>query len=153
MQTHDNNSPLKRDEVIPFKAEHIDLMQISDKNKTIFKIPHLLKIYEQLESSFTFMDEGEYLCAGGVIAFWEGVGEAWFILSDNMDLAKFTICTTVKKYLDILLDGPFVRIQATIKADDEKSIRFVEWLGFEREGLLRKYGIERADYYLYSRIE
>lgn len=145
------NNILEQDEVIPFKAEHVAQMNIADKYKNVFLIPHLFEVYEQLGSSFTFYEKGKIYAVGGVIKFWEGAGEAWFVLSDEMDLPVYSLCATIKHHLDELLKYDFKRIQATVKHDDEKALRFIEWLGFEREGLLKQFGIEGADYYMYAR--
>lgn len=149
MHTQDNTQTC---EIVPFRAEHIEQLQIENKDHLVYKIPHLLTIYEQLETSHTYIHEGEILCCAGIIPYWEGVGEAWFVIPDDIDKAKVRICSTVKRYLDNVLDTHYRRIQATARADNEKAIRFLEWLGFKREALLEKYGIEGDDYYLYARL-
>jgi len=143
---------LDRPEIKKFKAEHIGLMNIKDKDKLIFKIPTLLEAYEKLGTSYTFVSDGKYLCTSGIIKYWEGVGEAWLVLSDDMDTSKKSICSIVKKYLDEMLSTEYKRIQATVKADDDVHMRFIEWCGFRAETILKKYGLEGADYYLYARV-
>lgn len=150
MQTQDNTT--EREEIIDFKAEHIDLMKIANKDKNVFKIPHMLKAYEELGGCYTFKYDGEYLCSAGIITYWNGVGEAWIVLADNIDIGKHLLCATIKKYIDNSMESSFNRLHAAVKVDDEKSIRFVEWLGFKRQVLMEKYGLEGADYYLYARI-
>jgi hypothetical protein len=135
----------------PFKAQHILQMQITDKNHVLYRIPHLLQVYEDLKTSYTYIEGGKVFACGGVIQLWEGMGEAWFALADEMDLPVFTICKAIKEYLDGLIGAPYKRLQATVKCSDEKAIRFIEWLGFEREGLLRSYGVDGDDYYIYAR--
>lgn len=143
---------MQNDNIRPFKAEDINQMEIHDKNSTIFRIPHLLQVYESLGTSFTYLDNDKVQASGGVVGLWAGMGEVWFVLSDDEDKPTKTICSIVKKFIDGLYEEGFYRLQATIKADNEKAIRFIEWLGFEREALMKKYGIEGADYYLYARI-
>ena len=43
------------------------------------------------------------------------------------------------------------RLQTTVKADYEIGHKFAQWLGLEKEGLMKKY-LDDNDYYLYSRI-
>jgi len=38
------------------------------------------------------------------------------------------------------------RIQASVSASDTKALRFASWLGFEDEGLMKKYGPDGSDY-------
>jgi hypothetical protein len=135
----------------PFKAEHILQMQVSEKDHVLYMIPHLFQVYEELNSSYTYIEDDKVLACGGAIKLWDGMAEAWFTLADDMDLPVFTICKAVKEYIDSLIGNPYRRLQATVKRSDEKAIRFIEWLGFEREGLLLQYGVEGADYYIYAR--
>jgi hypothetical protein len=32
-------------------------------------------------------------------------------------------------------------------------VRFIGWLGFENEGLMRKFGLDGTDYYRYARVQ
>jgi len=47
----------------------------------------------------------------------------------------------------------FVRIQAVVRTDWLVAIRFIERLGFKREGLMKKFGPDGNDFYLYGRIK
>ena len=38
------------------------------------------------------------------------------------------------------------------KQDFQQGIRFAEWLGLEREGLMKKWGFDGSDQYMYARI-
>ena len=42
------------------------------------------------------------------------------------------------------------RVQATVLKENKKAIKWIEFLGFEREGLMRKY--VGGDHYLYARV-
>ena len=46
----------------------------------------------------------------------------------------------------------YQRIQASISVKDAKAKRFAEWLGFENEGIMKKYGPDGSDYYRYARV-
>lgn len=45
------------------------------------------------------------------------------------------------------------RTQCTVRAGFPFLIKFIELLGFEREGLLRKFGPEGDDYFIYARVK
>jgi hypothetical protein len=36
---------------------------------------------------------------------------------------------------------------------DDRAYRFAEWLGFENEGIMRKYGVDGGDYYRMARVQ
>lgn len=54
---------------------------------------------------------------------------------------------------DIAEQNNFVRVQATTHRQFERGRRFLEWLGFEREGVLRNYGPDGSDHIIYARIK
>jgi RimJ/RimL family protein N-acetyltransferase len=39
-----------------------------------------------------------------------------------------------------------------VHVDDDRAYRFAEWLGFENEGIMRKYGVDGGDYYRMARV-
>jgi RimJ/RimL family protein N-acetyltransferase len=49
-------------------------------------------------------------------------------------------------------DNDLQRIQASVHANDKQAIRYVEWLGFENEGLMKKFGPDGSDYYRFARV-
>ncbi len=103
-------------------------------------------------------DDGRVLGCGGVRLLWSGTGEAWILLS--LDAIAKSTQEQFSHYRksaytiagDLLNDicGDLTRIQAHVRADDEIGIRFVERLGFVREGLMRKFGPDGSDHYLYA---
>jgi RimJ/RimL family protein N-acetyltransferase len=46
----------------------------------------------------------------------------------------------------------YQRIQASIAVTDKTAKRFAEWLGFQNEGVMKKYGPDGTDYYRYARV-
>ena len=109
---------------------------------------HIKREYEKLNTLFTYEDEGEIICIWGWVPLWKGVAElvlfAGANLKKHIQQARF-----VKRTLDICNLG-YDRLQMTVRNDAEH-IRIAEFLGFQREGLLRKY-VNGYDYYCYSRI-
>ena len=51
-----------------------------------------------------------------------------------------------------MADNDLWRIQASVHTTDEQSIKFAEWMGFENEGLMKKFGPDGADYYRFARV-
>jgi RimJ/RimL family protein N-acetyltransferase len=64
-----------------------------------------------------------------------------------------TVYKFVKKFLaEIIEHENLSRVQALIHPDYEDAHRFIEHLGFEREGLLKRFGPGGEDLFMYSRI-
>jgi hypothetical protein len=97
------------------------------------------------------MREGvRVVMAGGVVPVWRGRGLAWLTPNDNTNLRHWRAATRWWRAWAPSL--PYRRIEATVLADFEDGCRWVEFCGFEREGLMRAFGEDGADYWLYSRV-
>lgn len=114
---------------------------------------NVFQIYEQYPNNFTMFYNDQVKFCGGVVDIWNGMGEMWMILNKDLDGCKFEIIRTIRYEVDNLFDTQYHRLQATIDCANDAAIRFVEWLGFKREGVLRKYSHDRKDYYMYARVK
>ena len=52
----------------------------------------------------------------------------------------------------ILLANNYHRIQASVRADFKAGVRFAEFLGFQAEGVMRKFDVAKTDYIRMARI-
>ena len=133
-----------------FRKEHLDQInldyELSDETKSTF-MPN------GQVTGVTLFDEDTILCFGGVHLLWKGVGECWIMLSNEGRLKPLTVAKyTIKLFDDIMSKDSLIRMQASVSASDPKAISFAKWLGFEVEGLMRKYGPDGNDYYRLARI-
>lgn len=102
---------------------------------------------------YTGIEDGKILATGGVHRMWEGVGEGWLLVSRE-GLAK---PKTVAKYTSMLFshlqeEHGLFRIQASVSVADRVANRYAQWLGFENEGIMLKYGPDGSDYIRYARV-
>jgi len=119
-------------------------------------IPHFFQYVQQMRVqglSWSMEIDGTIVASAGLVPLWAGVAEAWMIAGD--DLGKHRIKASRK--IRIMLDDEmrqqeFYRAQSNIHCGFERAIRLAEWLGFENEGLMRRFGIEGADYFRYARV-
>jgi hypothetical protein len=106
------------------------------------------RAYDNLETLFTYEDSGEIICIWGWVPMWVGVAELVLFAGENlknyMHHSRFLKRAIAKDNLG------YDRLQMTVRTDPDH-VRIAEFLGFEREGLLRKY-VNGYDYYCYSRI-
>ena len=133
-----------------FEKEHLDMIE------TKFHFPESSKlgmVKESCLSAYTAMLESKVFMIGGVYGLWKGVGEAWFVMSSMAYEKPFAVA----KHSSLLLDhvqeeNDLKRIQASVHTNDKQAVRYVEWLGFENEGLMKKYGPDGSDYYRFARV-
>jgi RimJ/RimL family protein N-acetyltransferase len=125
-----------------------DILRIGDASPLVVWAEDMIK-----PPAYTLTgDCGEIVACCGVQPIFPHSGEAWVVFSEpgRSYVAAPGACRRVLE--DIVSTYRFSRVQASVRADNERDIRFVEWLGFSREGLLRRYGPEGADYLMYARI-
>lgn len=103
---------------------------------------------------FTLEDSGTVLAVGGVHVMWFGAGEGWVLVSPEcLDIPASFARYAKRQFNSILQETNLRRVQASIHVNDERAYRFAEWLGFEDEGIMRKYGVDGGDYYRMARVQ
>lgn len=103
--------------------------------------------------AFTGLIGGRVVGCAGVRPMWAGVGEAWAVFSLEALGRPVSLFRAAARGLAAMEDRQGLRrIQATCHADHDAGARFLRALGFEREGLLRRYGLRgEGNYWLYAR--
>ena len=141
----------------PFKQEHADqiisygmnhkLMQIDasfKENRIDIAVPGL---------SYALLCDNQPILGGGIYPLWNGVAEGWVISSKRVHDHKIKSAASVKKRLDLLCTNNKIwRLQTSVKEDFKTGIRFAEWLGLKKEGLMEKYGPDKTNYYRMAKI-
>jgi hypothetical protein len=96
----------------------------------------------------------DILAITGLLLIHPGMAEIWSVTGKPVDENKvlfakvsvLVIDTWIRKY-------GLHRLQANVFVEHERSIEWLEWLGFEREGRMRKFGINGDDFYGYARVK
>ena len=103
--------------------------------------------------SFTLLDNNVPICSGGIIPTWLGNAQGWVISSKRIFKNKIKAARLIKERTDLICaNNKIWRLQTAVKANFNTGIRFAEFLGFNKEGLMRGYGPDKTDYYLMARI-
>jgi hypothetical protein len=103
--------------------------------------------------AYTITIDGEVAaCAGLVLLGWSRA-EAWTLFS-SIFKSNYRACyKIIKSKLEELIELNFLRrVQSLADPEYKEGIRFLEHLGFEKEGLLRKYGPNGEDLIMFGRI-
>jgi RimJ/RimL family protein N-acetyltransferase len=90
------------------------------------------------------------LACGGWSFLWEGVALAWLVLgrdADGADLRRIARLARAK-----LAECSARRLETTVRVDFPIGVRFLEWLGFEVEGVLRAFGPDGASHLMMARV-
>lgn len=141
-------------QIIPFEIEHFDMMTLDEKGFVSKENRAMFEAYPKIGPAITLLNDSlEIVACAGVIMGFEGVGEFWMIPGKLVPKYPKSVWKEAKAFIDDSVERfKLCRIQATIREVDLKAIRWIERLGFEREGLMRRYGLDRLNYFMYARV-
>ena len=143
--------------IVPYKTQHGDEMIEFGLNDKLMDIDASFKEnridFAMAGLAFTLLDNNVPVCSGGVIPTWLGNAQGWVISSKRIFRNKVKASRLIKQRTDLLCaNNKIWRLQTAVKADFKIGIRFAEFLGFNKEGLMVGYGPDKTDYYLMARI-
>ena len=144
-------------EIVPYQKAHGDeiyafgmndkLMEIDasfTENRIDIAVPGL---------SYTLLFNNHPVLSGGIYPLWDGVAEGWVLSSKRVFDYKIKSASAIKKRLDLLCTNNKIwRLQTSVKEDFKTGIRFAEWLGLKKEGLMTMYGPDKTNYYRMAKI-
>jgi len=143
--------------IIPYDRSHADeiltfginekLLEAdasSEEGRIDFGIPGL---------SFSLFANNDIVLSGGITPMWDGVAEGWVIASKRIFDHKIKSILSIKKRLDLLCANNNIwRLQTSVKEEFKTGIRFAEFLGLKKEGLMQMYGPDKTNYYRMAKI-
>jgi hypothetical protein len=101
----------------------------------------------------TLINNGSVIAIVGCTRVWNGVGDCWAILTDEITKTPKEFHKTVINLLDwVRLELSLHRMSASVKSDYTVGKKWVEALGFEKEATLKRLGPDGSDYDVYVRF-
>ena len=101
--------------------------------------------------SYIFLEGSEPIGAFGLVVLWPGVGECWLMSTEKLERRPIFMIKTFKRLTDEVLKNGLHRVQILVH-DTEPLNKWARTLGFHKEGVLRKYGINQEDSAIYSKV-
>jgi len=146
--------------IVPYKKEHGQIILSYQMNHKILEADrHYINVegdaknLEQDHLAFTGMVNDKPIFAAGYKIFWGNVAECWLIATNEMSNYSLSVAKIIKKdFARIAKENKLQRVQTAIRKDFKEGIKFAEWLGLEREGLMKNWGFDGSDQYMYARI-
>ena len=89
----------------------------------------------------------------GISMLWEGVADAFIFTTQITKRNGIWFSKQCRIKMEQLEhEHELHRIQAAVDAENKTSQRWAEWMGFKSEGLMKRYGPDKKDYYRYARL-
>jgi hypothetical protein len=100
-----------------------------------------------------YWENGDALGVIGAWPAWGGVAVVWAVLSDELIARPMTLCKGARHWIEYLAEREGIhRLQTMIEPGKDGSLRWIRWLGFEREGLMERASPRGTDLWLYARV-
>lgn len=111
-------------------------------------------IQDRKSISFTILtDDGDILACVSFFKIHEKTAEISMLCGENFLKYKIEFIKTLKagteKYMQ---EFGLHRVQCTIKADFYGADHWIEILGYEKEAVLKKYGPDGEDHFLFAKV-
>ena len=143
--------------IVPYTAEHGRFILSCQMNHKLmdedakYEGDAMNLVEENLAFTGTVNDKPIF--AAGMKMVWGQVAEGWVIATHEVWQHPLAVAKAIKKdFARVAKEHNIQRVQTGIRKDFKEGIRFAEWLGLEREGLMKNWGFDGSDQYLYARI-
>lgn len=143
--------------LVEFQFEHMELFDWREEDRKMYNVgSDFIRILISAEKKevYTAMHDGRIMVIGGIIPTSKKTGNAFTIFSAHADRAPLAAARTVKRmFTRMMEDMGLHRITTMNLLEAERHHKWCEWLGFKREGVIRKYDDEGKDYVQYGLVK
>ena len=146
--------------IVPYTKEHGEFILSCQMNHKVLEADrHYINVegnaknLEQNNLAFTGIVNYQPIFAAGMKMVWGRVAEGWVIATSEIWKNPLSVARAIKKdFARVAKEHNIERVQTAIRKDFKQGQRFAEWLGLEKEGLMRKWGFDGSDQYMYARL-
>lgn len=141
---------------VPFQAGHVSVMNVQAQNfQTISRSVDVMTMLEHQARhghAITAILHGRPVACFGAVHIWNGVEEMWCFIEERGRKYPKTLTRAAIAYRDFrVLSKNLHRLQIVVRCNDLRAVRWGCAIGFEIEGLMKKYGPDQADFFMMSR--
>lgn len=132
--------------IIDFEPEHVLCIK-PQQRQSFMKLDLDYGKYLATGNCFTGIHDGKVVAIGGILTIYPGRGYLHMIVADGMPHQWIKLYRAARRLIDAVGDE-FVRLEAMSNFDEAS--RWLELLGFEFEGVLRRVMPDGTDARSYS---
>lgn len=125
--------------IVPYEPWHLRAISLQPHQEHLGAYLQATGFADHVTASgpcWTALSGARPIACGGFIKHWVGRSGTWAALSDDAGRHMLALTRAVRRGL---VDHPAERIEATVLVGFEPGMRWARALGFEEEGLLRRY--------------
>jgi hypothetical protein len=135
-------------DIIPARPEMATLIDVQPEQRSQATVENLAALLDA-GPGFAVVHGAKILAIGGTHELWRDRQVAWALLSRQIGVAMLPIHRSVERWFDATAGQ---RVEAYVDPTHVAAGRWVKMLGFEKEGMMRRFHSGR-DYDLYARVK
>lgn len=136
--------------LVRFAPDHLSRLDVKDDAKDAAANPNMIPALEKYGHTLLLAD-GRPLAIIGAVPLLPGVCEVFVLASKLQDQFPVSFARPVRRLI-FTLRKEYRRIQAVSKTDNFH-YRWLSWLGFRAEGVLKSYGLNGEDMIMWGLTE
>lgn len=146
-----------RVKIVAWHLSHLYMCDLNDFDQENFEMfessNESITAFSENGQAFTAIVEGDVMAMFGVNILWPGCAEAWLVPNKNIGREKFALHRGSLAFFKYFSSKTGTRrIQITVHTLNVPADAWARRCYFQKEGVLRKYGPDGADYFMYARI-
>lgn len=143
----------KQAKLIDFKPDHLNAVTYRSLDAPFIKANHKT-LSDRLPKglSFTGTVDGQVFAMFGLVPFWKGCYECWLIPADDLAKHKMKMHHAGLRFFEYsakVLRAK--RYQCYVFSENVRAIRWIEMMVFRKEGVMKNFGPNQEDHFLYAR--
>ncbi len=139
-------------EIVGFRPEHLTMLRLQATQASagpLLTIEHGSQIASCPGIARTALMDGEPLACAGLIELWQGRAYAWAYIAEH---AKDHFKAVHRAVSSALSEAKWRRIEMAVDVRDPGAKRWAAHLGFEFEGVARKWTTDGRDVEIWARV-
>ena len=142
--------------VLPFNRTHIDRLHLSDDDMTLFETmgnpEDYFQAMQESDAAWTVFYKQNPIVSFGFEMKWQGNAEAWMLPGKTAINNPHILTRGARRFFDRI--GPKLnlrRMQIVVSSERKHAIQWARFLKFREEGLMKAYGPDGFDYFMFAR--
>lgn len=139
--------------IIDFEPHHIDQITYRSAD-AVFVKENKGELVDRLPKgmSFTGTYNDQVFAMFGLVPYWKGCYECWLIPASNLDTHTMKMHRTAIRFFEYTAKVLRAkRYQCYVFSENVRAVRWIEMMVFKKEGLMKNFGPNQEDFFLYAR--
>ena len=145
-----------RHRIIPFHISHLDRIELNDHDHKVLSqfdnYREYMMAFANYGVAYTAVGDDMFYAFFGVFPLWDGVAEAWLMPSRHINRKTIAMHRASLRFFEYYAQkNSLKRLQFTVHSLNVRAVTWAERCYFNREGILKQYGPDGLDHYMYAR--